>query len=285
MTNSHERLDDLTRDLDLDWYMAKRTAPVPDAKNSVEMDVIPLGDVYIDRAYQRLISETSRGRIGKIIREFTWARFGAVVVTRTSDGYAVIDGQHRAIAALAVGATHVPAVICHHQDEQAMDFVAINTVRTMVATIDKFRARVAAGDADALEVAKILDDLNISTDVPAGHGLKPGQTRAVTTLEKMVRLAGKGIVFTALEMLLDAQPDEPNLLTAFAVEVAVRATATVVDNGGDLDRLAAALEETDFETLKQEAAQLVKLTGGRTAARGAEIFLRQLRKRSRRSAA
>ncbi len=284
MTDNHERIDDVTQDLGLDWYTAKRTEPVP-TLDTVELGLVPLGDVYIDRTYQRLVSEAGKGRIGRIIREFSWSRFGAIVVTRTPDGYAVIDGQHRAVAARAVGISHVPAIICGALDEQAMDFVAINTVRTGVAAIDKFRARVAAGDESALKVAEILDELQISTDVPAGHSLKARQTRAVTTLEKMVRLAGRGIVFTALEMLLDAQPDEPNLLTAFAVEVAVRATATVIDDDGDLDRLSVALEETDFESLKLEAAQLVKLTGGRTAARGAEIFLRQLRKRSRRPAA
>ena len=258
----------------------KSLPTVPKAEDGLDLRFVPLEDIEIDQAYQRRISRGGMSRIMKIISGFDWSRFGALTLSEGDDGRLyVVDGQHRMVAARALRITIVPAVITRNtQAGQASDFVAINTVRTTVASIDSFRARVASGDATAKTVQQMLDQLNISTDVPAGASIGPRETRAVSLLEKMLNRHEQGIVFTALEMMIDAQPHQKNLLTAFAIGVTVPVVAKMIAAGRDLDRLATILEETDFDTLKEEAAQLVKLTGGQTQGRGTELLLQKVNK-------
>ena len=265
-----------------DALQLKPTETQPsDAVGEVLPDFIPVDKLVIDRSFQRKVSERSRSRILKIANNFSWSQFGAIIVSRTHDSrYSVIDGQHRAIAATHIGQVMVPAVVVAGDTrKQALDFVGINTNRTSVATIDKFRARVTAGEPDAVELAKILADLQIDTDVAAGGNMKPRQTRSISALQKLVKTIGKGLTFTTLEMMLDAQPDNPTLLTNMNIQATAKCLVRITDSGGDLDRLAKQLEETDFESLSDDAAQMVKLTGGNRMDRAAELMMRSYNKR------
>jgi hypothetical protein len=254
--------------------------PATNASASVALQFIAIDNLRIDATYQRKVSHSSGRRVRIIMSGFSWNRFGALIVARLGpDAYAVIDGQHRALAACALGVSDVPCVVVQAETAaQAMDFVGINTARTGVPSIDKFRARCAAGDAAAREVADLLRDLEINFDIAAGHAIGPRETRAVAQLEKIVKRLGKGLAFTVLECLLDAQPDQPNLLTSFAINSVALAVESIVRAEGDLDRLIRVLEETDFETLKDNASQLVKLQGGNLMGRGSELILRDFNK-------
>jgi len=273
-------MEPITDSADLVLFRAPDEAAIPQASDTLRLAFVPVAALVVDRRYQRRTSEASRSRIRKIVAGFAWSKFGAIAVTEVGEGqYAVIDGQHRALAACVVGAEAVPAVIASGDiARQAEDFVGINAVRTSVAAIDKFRARVAAGDEVAVQVNAMLTELEISTDVPAGAGVRYRETRAVSTLEKLQKRLGRGVVFTALETLLDAQPDQHNLLTAFSIEVTAMVVARMIDAGRDLARLDAVLADTDLETLKEEASALRKLTGGGTAQRGAELLLQAVNK-------
>lgn len=253
----------------------KALPDVPPATIAVEIALTPVEDLRIHPAYQRKISQGGMSKITKIIRDFTWARFGALSVARAEDGTLwVVDGQHRMIAARALRLTHVPTVIAASDlADQARDFVGINTIRTSVASIDKFRARVASGDQTAIAVSELLGTLEISTEVAAGAAIGPKETRAVALLEKLVARYGSGTVGDAIEIMLDAQPGQSNLLTAFAIEVVTTVYAKMIEAKRDPARLQNAVADTDFETLKADAAQLVRLRGGRTAAHGVEQLL------------
>lgn len=255
------------------------TKPGP-ANEAIDLRFIPVAELLIDQAYQRKLSEKSKRVIRKIVGEFTWSRFGAInVAERPEGGFLVIDGQHRAIAALHCGVTDVPATVsAGAQAAQALDFVAVNSNRSAVTAVDKFRARVTAGEPDALELDEVLRGLEISADVAPGCVMKPKETRSISLLQKLIKSPGKGILFTALELLIDAQPDTTNLLSSFAIEVTAIVTTRVIDKGGDIDRLAGILEETDFETMKYHAGGLVKTLGGRTGHRGATLLARAYNK-------
>lgn len=266
-------------DFDALGKLWKNTAPVPPARNSIEITFVPVDKLDADRRYQRQISQSSLSRIRKIIANFSWSRFGALIIARQGERFVVIDGQHRSVAARALDIIEAPAIVVNGDlIQQAGDFVGINTTRTSVATIDKFRARVTSGDPAAIEVAEILANLEISTDVAAGHALAHRDTRAVAGLEKLVKRIGKGEVFTTLEMLLDAQPGQRNLLTAFAIETTAMTLHRVIAAGGDIDRLDVVLQDTDFESLKNDATHMVKLTGGQIRQRGHELLLRAFNK-------
>lgn len=286
MPDDHTFLD--TAELEPVAFTAKalglnRTdTPVPDPSGQIEFLWLRPEQIVIDRAYQRRISKSGRAKVARGIKGFDWRIFGAITVVEAGEHrYAVIDGQHRALMAWAVGADRIPAIcFAANSADQARAFVGINTARSTVASIDKFRARVASGDEAAIKVQAILDELGISTDVAAGMSLKPHETRAVSKLEKLVKQIGKGLTFTTLEMLRDAQPDQSNLLTAFAIEATAGAVAALTNAPADtdLDRLLRVLEQTDFETLKEEAAQLVKLQGGHTARHGTRQLIRAYNK-------
>ncbi|MBR9766134.1 MAG: ParB N-terminal domain-containing protein [Rhodobacteraceae bacterium] len=273
-------LEAISASLDLPNIKVPEGAEVASAQDSLRLDFIPIADLYVDRRYQRRTSANSRMRIRSMVAEFSWSKFGAIAVTEETDGrFSIIDGQHRAIAAAAIRASHVPAVIATGDvAAQAETFVGINAMRTSVASIDKFRARVAAADPVAVAVHKMLTELDISTDVPAGAGIRHRETRAVSTLEKLQKRHGQGVLFTALETLLNAQPGQNNLLTSFAIEVTATVLAKMLDAGRDLERLDRTLAEIDFETLKEEATQLRKLTGGQASAKGADLLLQRVNK-------
>jgi len=257
----------------------KDPTPVPAADTQVQLQFLPVDQLVIDARYQRKMSRGSLAQARRIVAAFTWSRFGALTVSRQDNGFAVTDGQHRLFAARALGITHVPAVISVGEvADQAKDFVGINAVRTSVAAIDKFRARVAAQDPAALIVHDLLTNLEISTDVAAGTGLKHKETRAVVVLEKLANKIGRGELFTTLELILDSQPDQPNLLTAFTIEATALTVSRVIAGKGDLDRLLRVMRDTDFETLKDNATQMVKLTGGNTRHRGHELLLQTYNK-------
>lgn len=251
-----------------------RVTPLPAADTAASFEVIPVADLVIDGHYQRAMSAKGRSTVAKIIADFDWLRFGALSVARRSGQLAIIDGQHRAVAADALGIAFVPAMVAIGDAAEAAAFVAINDVRTAVTPVDKFRAKVAAGDAAAVELSDLLAGLDINTDVLPGIPLRPRQTRSISALYKLIKAHGRGVVFTALELLLDGQEDNPDALTSLNIESVTEVTAKVINASGDIDRLARAIAETDFETLSESAGQLMKISGGAKKLHAANLLLR-----------
>lgn len=255
--------------------------PEPD----VRLEWVPTDALVIDHSYQRRISRKGETTIKKITDGFSWRQFGALTVEETDGKLAVIDGQHRAAAARQLGIAMLPAVVAPPADTAtaAQTFMGVNATRTNLASIDKFRALVASGDPDAVVVADILTELDISTDVTVGHALGPKQTRATSRLSTLVKKYGRGTVFTALEAMVDAQPDEPNLLIADSIEATVRMVDATIAQDGDLDHLVAALSEIDFDTARDSARIVSKNIGGKLAAliadRIASVYNKGRRKR------
>lgn len=258
------------------WLLkqAEGHPPLPAAGEVASFEVIPVADLVVDGQYQRAMSAKGRSTVAKIIAEFDWLRFGAISVARRGGKLAIIDGQHRAVAAAAMGIAHVPCMVAIGDAAEAATFVAINDVRTAVTPVDKFRAKVAAGDPAAVELSDLLTELDINTDVLPGIPLRPRQTRSISALYKLVRAHGRGVVFTALEMLLDGQEGNPDALTSLNLESVTEVTTKVINAGGDIDRLARTIAETDFETLSESAGSLMKISGGAKKFHAAALLLR-----------
>ncbi|QIR85035.1 DUF6551 family protein [Paracoccus sp. AK26] len=247
------------------------------ADTVVEYRLVPVESLVIDRLYQRALSAKGRSTVARIISDFSWLKFGAISVSHHDGKLAVIDGQHRAIAAAAIGINHVPALVSLADASGAAEadaFVGINDVRTTVTPVDKFRAKVAAGDPQAVELADILRELDISTDIVPGTPLRPRQTRSISALYKLIKAHGRGIVFTSLEILLDGQEDNPEALSSLNIQAVAEVTERVVKAGGDIDRLARVIEETDFDPLAESARQLRKISGGAMNSHAATMLIR-----------
>lgn len=261
--------------------LARSTAAPGFPESGASFELVPTTSLRIDPAYQRLVSNEGRAKIRRMIEGFSWARFGALILARHpgAPSLSVIDGQHRAIAAHHMGFAEVPAiVVTAAAEDQARDFLGINVTRTNIPSVDRFRAAVAAGDEQAVELHGILADLGVSYDVLPGARLRPRQTRAVSRLQKLVGQHGRGVVFTALELMIDAQPEEEELLTAFAVSAVVQVATRVIDAEGSIDRLADVIEATDFEEVRANASSMHKLVGGGMARHGTALLARAYNK-------
>ena len=260
------------------------SADSPPGAFSGRLAEVPVARLLIDPAYQRRTSERSRSTCRRIAEGFDWRRFGAIVVAEVKEGFAVIDGQHRAIAAARRGVARVPAVIVAGDVAQQADaFVGINSARTSVPTVDKFRARVAAGEEDAVALAGMLAEIGVAYDLPPGRVPGPRETVAISRLQKLVRQHGIGLVQTTIETLVKAFPEERNVLTAFALEVTCIALDRTLDADGNTFWLDMALPAIDFEDLGRDALAASRTIGGTRVEAAVQAVLREA-KRAKRAA-
>jgi hypothetical protein len=111
--------------------------------------------------YQR--QRVNAGRVSEIAANFNWPSFMPLGVYRRGDGtFWVYDGQHRLEAVNR--REDIEAVPCWVFDgtdvsEEAAAFVGANTVRGPVRALDRFRARLVAGDADAAAISVAVESI------------------------------------------------------------------------------------------------------------------------------
>lgn len=119
-------------------------------------------EIRVDHTYQR--PEKSRYAINEIAKEFSWKSFGTLAVADRNGRFYVFDGQHRLKAALRLPTiTKVPCMVftVEGMHEEAKGFCRMNITRSPVRSIDHFRASLAAGDSEAIELDILLKDLGI----------------------------------------------------------------------------------------------------------------------------
>jgi hypothetical protein len=113
--------------------------------------------IDVDPRWQRDLDET---RARRMARNVNMARLGVPVVSRRNDGRCVaLDGQHR-IAMLKIANMDSP-IMCDVQEglslaDEAELYLLLNSDRKPVGAFDKFKARLVAKDAVALEIQDIL---------------------------------------------------------------------------------------------------------------------------------
>lgn len=137
--------------------------PVPprDPGAAPMLQWVPVEALRIDDAYQRPLMPRNWTAIRKIAAAFSWAKFAPVVCAPIAGGkFALIDGQHRAHAAMLCGFADVPAqVVQMDASTQAGAFAAINGETVAMSLWNIYRADLAAGAAwavaarDAVEAA------------------------------------------------------------------------------------------------------------------------------------
>ncbi|MEQ1711853.1 MAG: DUF6551 family protein, partial [Hyphomicrobium sp.] len=132
------------------------TTPAARLGERAELCLLPLDRLVIDERYQRPVTEKGRANISRILARFDWRKFAPIVVVSVGGGYyAIIDGQHRATAALMhPDIDMVPCMVVQATlAEAAETFAAINGQVTGVTVGQVFRARLASGDPAAAAVA------------------------------------------------------------------------------------------------------------------------------------
>jgi len=236
----------------------------------------------VDLHYQRSASETrSMAVIRKIAESFSWAKFAPITVTATPNGrYLVVDGQHRAKAALLhPNVVQIPCWLISAQSskDQAKAFIGINRDRTSLHVLQIYKAELAAGDPDATQIRKIATACGVTIAFCSPvelHRMPPRTTQSVSTLKKLLRAHGEKPLRVALTALAEAYPDTGGDLRGQLIEAA---TLIVLAHGPRLDakRLASVLSEQTGEEWIEHGRLLRKAFAGKAVPALIETIIRK----------
>lgn len=184
--------------------------PSKDIGAKGEQRWIPLAQLGIDPVYQRAILKTGKANIGRMVEGFSWPLFGTLVVGERGGGmFAIIDGQHRATAALLHGAIKsVPClVVTGGAKDEARAFSYINGNVTRIHSLQSFRAKVAAGDPDAVELSEICAGAGVTIAPYPKSDLNPGETFALGAVRTVISKHGRAQLVGTLQLLRAADPE------------------------------------------------------------------------------
>lgn len=205
--------------------------PVPSPREDLgdrgELEWLAIDSLCIDPRYQRQVLDKGRKNIRHIIEHFSWARFSPLVVAKRGKQFAVIDGQHRAIAAaLHGGIDKLPCLIIKADaEEEAIAFATINGQVTAVLPTQIFYARLAGGEVKALALKEVCDRAGVTVLRSPKPKPKAGETSAVTTLETCLKKFGPDVLVTTLQAITQTGDGNAGYLTAPIVEGTCEALA------------------------------------------------------------
>lgn len=217
--------------------------------------------ISVDSNYQR---EIKPRLVERILAKFSWAKFGAVVLSRQDDGrFTIVEGQHRwKAASLHPDVDAVPAVIVNHEDiaGEADSFLAINRDRMAVTTVEQYWAGLTACDENAIAISKVLQSAGCDVVPSQGH-YRPNLTNSIGAIERCLKRYGVGATRRALLVIRAAWPDDPKslrgtLITALAR--IIRANEKTIND----PELVAAIRPQNLRQLTAHAEAFRKLSGG-----------------------
>lgn len=178
-----------------------------DTGDAGKIEVLALADLKVDPVYQR---DLTASFVERLAEKWDIITAGAIVVSRRPGGdLYIVDGQHRAAAAVRAGETHILAQVVNEPsaEEEARLRLKGNVKRTD-RVFEVFRARLAAEDETALAMVRILSDFDTQINlVPTMHtGIN-----AVTAIEKLYLIDNGVTLIKILGMLKklfgDIRPD------------------------------------------------------------------------------
>lgn len=228
---------------------------------------IHLQNLFIDPKYQRPIGVRGEKNIRRIIEGFSWALFSPLIVAqRTSGKYAIIDGQHRASAALSHGKIEkVPCLVIQGTaEDEAKAFAVINGQVTAVSSSHIYFARIAAGEFEAAAFKRALDTAGVVVlrNSKPNDSMKAGETFSIDSLEKAFRRYGKDTFISAVQTVTETGDGNPSYIRA----AVVMATCQLFDefprwrDAGE--RLFRAVEKIGVRSLYFAAVQARAKSGG-----------------------
>lgn len=140
----------------------------------------------IDGRYQR--DQCSKNKVLEIARAWDWLLIGTLSVIEREDGtFWVFDGGHRTRASFYRDDISLLPCMVHklaNVSDEAKAFVARNTMVSNVASMDRYRASICAGEPVAVTTDAILEELGL-TPVSGGYTTSK-YISCVGTLQKCV---------------------------------------------------------------------------------------------------
>lgn len=138
------------------------------------------GQLQVDHTYQRNANEM---KLIAIAKDWSWIACGAIVVADREGVLFVVDGQHRVLAARKRSdISELPCLVfkTHEAKQEAKGFLAAQTQRKPITSVEKFRALVTVEDQAALLVQELLN----SAGKTPGSGMSPNSVKCVGVLLK-----------------------------------------------------------------------------------------------------
>ena len=165
-----------------------------------EFKMIKKSLLRIDSTYQTDVRK--KAAIKKIAENFCWQSFGTLAVSRRGGIYYVIDGQRRTcVAKLIDEIVEVPCIVFKSMDvvNEARSFVNINVGRAPVSTLDKFNARVVAGDETAIALKSLVESCGWEIRDYAA----PMSFKCIAQVEKFYKSYGASVVENTLNFIAE----------------------------------------------------------------------------------
>lgn len=235
-----------------------------------ELKWISLNEMFIDDSYQRNTeSKASQKNIAQIKAEFSWEYCGALTVcfVAVKKKYAIIDGQHRFLAAkLRSDIVQLPCVVfkIDKVEQQAKNFFTMNKKRVNINTLADFHAACAAGDTDANSLKQLMKEINITIPKsPAASGQTGArEVQSPSTLLRMLGKYSKKQIQWALNIIPEAYGEEKGMLRV----ALIKAMASFIKIHVDADRgtMLKVLADTDPKKLEDDARAAQRISGGGT---------------------
>jgi len=197
--------------------------PAQDFGCAGRMEWLPLEALMIDGRYQRPLLERGKANIRRIAQGFRWSCFAPLIVSPVAGGdfFAIVDGQHRAAAAMAHGGIDkLPCWVVHlDAREQAHAFAAVNADRTHMNLQALWHARHMAGVEEAVEVFAAMGAAGVTLPkypVPKSK-MRPLETLAIGVLVRLRKLYGAPLLTATLVALAAAFPTTPGAINALSL--------------------------------------------------------------------
>lgn len=246
-----------------------------------ELCLLPLDKLVVDETYQRAIGKQGRPNVLRILANFDWRKFAPVVVTPVGDGmYAIIDGQHRATAALMHPAIDmVPCMIIKVTPaEAAAVFAAINGQVTRITAGQIWKARVVACDPAAIEIDRVMRAAGVQVMAykTPNNEYRVGDTLAIGTIERMYHKHGANVLTLALQGITQTGGGNPGCVAAALISALCSILKEIDYFQRNPTRFFALMDELNLTKLLVESAATAKLKKRETAEVAREVISRHL---------
>jgi len=225
------------------------------------LEDIPISLLGVDPTYQREIGKISTKNILRICGTFSWTKFLPVIVVRHEDGYAIVDGQHRATAAATIGIKSVPCYVLEADHlEAAAAFSAINGQVTKITPIDLWFSRLAALEPAALATKRVLDASGVRI-TRARTEWQVGETCKINVIERARNNYGDNTTITILQCITQTGDGNAGMINGAIINgigCAIEKKTDLLEQPSTLFRI---MDEVCFEDIAQRA-RLENITSG-----------------------
>lgn len=162
--------------------------------------------LLVDEVYQRELTTTRSVKlIVSVINNFTWRKLKPPIVVEVDGRLHCINGQHTATAAATLGLKEIPVFVVEagSLQERADAFVAHNRDQVELTSFHIYRAKLAAGDELALDVANVCQRAGVKLKLINNQSrVDVGDCACIAKIQRLVKRQGVSSARKVLEALV-----------------------------------------------------------------------------------